>query len=91
MWQILPPITPNVTPIIAPYRVRVIKIAVEVTFGENSYDLTFVTPHPQILSFPLSQDVSAIKDVHKSLMYIIYSYKPLVANFGFLQIFFQLL
>lgn len=33
MWQILQPITPNVTPIIAPYRVRVIKMAIEVTFG----------------------------------------------------------
>lgn len=35
MWQILQPITPNVTSINAPYRVRVIKMVIEVTFGET--------------------------------------------------------
>lgn len=35
MWQILQPITPNVTPIIAPYRVRVIEMVIEVTFWET--------------------------------------------------------
>lgn len=33
MQQVLQPVTPNVTPINAPYRVRVIKMVIEVTFG----------------------------------------------------------
>lgn len=35
MWQILQPITPNVTPINAPYRVRVIEMVIEVAFEET--------------------------------------------------------
>lgn len=35
MWQILQPITPNVTPINAPYRVRVIEMVIEVTFEQT--------------------------------------------------------
>lgn len=56
MWQILKPTTPKVTPIIAPYRVRVIKMAIEDTFGDNIYNLTFIMPHPEFLSSTLSQD-----------------------------------
>lgn len=43
MWQILQPITPNVTPINAPYRVRVIEMVIEVTFEETECTLQYLT------------------------------------------------
>lgn len=53
MWQILQPINPNVTPINAPYRVRVIEMVIEVIFGEsvNVLNSTFTMLQPQILNF----------------------------------------
>lgn len=49
LWQIFHTLTPNVTTIIAPYRVRVTEMVIEVTFGETveytPHFLTFVMFH----------------------------------------------
>lgn len=68
MWQILQPKTPNVTPINAPYRVRVIEMVIEAIFGETvectlQY-LTSITLHPQILSSTQSHYVSVNRCFH---------------------------
>lgn len=66
MLQISQPVNPNVTPINAPYMVRVIEMVIEVIFPEtvNVLYSTFTLLHPQILNFTRSQDVSVDRKLH---------------------------
>lgn len=63
------PMNSNVTPIKAPYRVRVIEIVIEVMFEESMDFLysTFSLLHPQSLNFTQSQKVSVNRCLHLNI------------------------